>query len=402
MMRRSRSIEKTLIPLVLVFGMRALAQESATANRLLWKTDLRQFGYQRFSGVKSMRLAVDFADEEHIAVAWISPDAARLSERKGPKWGDPAHLHVVVLDARTGQKQSQKDWPAGYSRLPLLLGIPNGQLLICIGNSLRFVSPALDLVREQELPAHGSCSSAVAQLSPSRRTLLLSIRAERAYEKELLNVQTLTPLSDWTEPKGAYSDQTIAFSDNWVAGYCGEPREICLRRSSEHEWRPLRSGGLDTQMARGWHLPVRFLSDELMVIEQKDTTIATVRGDVVFQIKSPKDHFLFPPTPSAGGERFVAIEYKFRGLKSAPLDMYPFVAGDRAIVYGIKDRRAIFSIKLNGTSPWTPWNTHVNSVALPPNGTSLAVLSDTLLTVYTLSEDSTNRHRLENVRQFPN
>jgi hypothetical protein len=177
-----------------------------------------------------------------------------------------------------------------------------------------------------------------------------------------------------------------------MAGYCGEPREICLRRSSQEEWRPLRSEGLDTRMAKGWNVPARFLSDELLAIEQKDTTVASVRGEVLFQVESPKDHFLFAPIPSAGGERFAAVEYQFRGLRSEPLDMYPFQTDDRVLVYSIKDRRAIFSLKLNGTSPWTPWNTHVNSVALPPNGTSLAVLSDTLLTVYGLLEDVTNRH----------
>jgi hypothetical protein len=61
------------------------------------------------------------------------------------------------------------------------------------------------------------------------------------------------------------------------------------------------------------------------------------------------------------------------------------------IVYRVKDRRAIFSQKLNGISPWTPWQTHFNSVALPPNGATVAVLSDTLLTVYAVSDDSTNR-----------
>ena len=275
-MRRFRPIERALVAVMLVFGIRACAQESATANQQLWRTDLRQFGYPRFSSqsVKFMRLAVDFADDEHVAVAWISPDVTKLSERNGPKTGEPAHLHVVVLDARTGLKQSQKDWSAGYSQLPLLLGIPNGQFLICVGNSLRLVSPALDLVREQELPNHGSCSSSLAQLSPSRRTLLLSIRGERAYYEELLNVQTLTSLSGWIEPNWAYSGKAIAFSDDWMAGYCGEPREICLRRPGQEEWLPLRSEGLDTRMAKGWQVPVRFLNDELLAISQKSTTVA--------------------------------------------------------------------------------------------------------------------------------
>src|SRR6202042_2882273 len=114
-------------------------------------------------------------------------------------------------------------------------------------------------------------SSTLAELSPSRRTLLLSIREEHAYYKELLNVETLLPLSTWTESKGANSNQLIAFSDNWVARYCGEPREMCLRQSPHEGWRPLRSKGLDSRMGKGWHLPARFLNDELLAIEQNDT-----------------------------------------------------------------------------------------------------------------------------------
>jgi hypothetical protein len=308
-----RSTEGALAAVVLVFGIGAWAQESATANHRLWKTDLQQFGYQRFSveSVKFMHLAVDFADEEHVAVAWISPDATKLSERKGPKLGDPAHLHVVVLDARTGRKQSQKDWSAGYSHVPLLLGIPNGQFLICIGNSLRFLSPALDLVREQELPSQGGCSSTLALLSPSRRTLLLSIRGEQAYYKELLNVETLIPLSAWTESRAAYWDQLIALSDNRMAGYCGEPREICLRGFSREEWRPLRSEGLDTRMAKGWHLPATFLSDEQLAITKQDTTTVAMSAERCYFESSCRKVISFSrqyPLPEAKRLQLLSID----------------------------------------------------------------------------------------------
>ena len=392
-MRRFLPIERALVAVVLVFGVRAWAQESATANHPLWKTDLRQFGYQKFSSqsVKYMRLAVDFADDEHVAVAWISPDATKLSESKGPKLGDPAHLHVVILDGRTGRKQNQKDWSAGYSSLPFLRGTANG-LLICTGNSLRLVSPALDVVREEELPDHGICASTMLQLSPSRRRSLLTIHGEEIHQ-ELLNAETLATISAWTEPRGEHPDHAIAFSDSWLAGYCGEPSEICVRQSRQEEWRPLRSKGLDTRMEKGWHERASFLSDELLAITQSSTTtIATIGGEVMFQIKSPKGHFLVTPIPSGGGERFAVIEYRLRGLRSEPLDMYPSRADDRMFVYSIKDRGAVFSLKLEGMSPWMPWNAHINSVALPPKGTSLAVLSDALLTVYGLPEDEARRH----------
>jgi hypothetical protein len=86
------------------------------------------------------------------------------------------------------------------------------------------------------------------------------------------------------------------------------------------------------------------------------------------------------------------IEDRFRGIRSEPLDMYPFTANDQASVYSIKDRRGIFSIKLKGTSPWTPWDIHDNYLALSPDGTSLAVLSDGVLKLYQLPSDDTGQH----------
>ena len=61
--------------------------------------------------------------------------------------------------------------------------------------------------------------------------------------------------------------------------------------------------------------------------------------------------------------------------------MYPFYATDNATVYRTKnDDRPLFSLKLQGTSPWTG---HIidNVAALSPDGRSLALISDGVLEV---------------------
>jgi hypothetical protein len=145
-------------------------------------------------------------------------------------------------------------------------------------------------------------------------------------------------------------------------------------------------------MDKRQHVPVSFVSNDVLAIGRGVTTVATVSGDVQFQITVQKEHYLLLPVTSAGEQRFAVIEGRLRGLRSEPLDMYPFGSNDRALVYSIKDRRAIFSLKLKGTSPWTPWNIHEHFLAVSPDGTSLAIFSDSLLTVYPLPKDSESQH----------
>ncbi len=104
LMRRYRQILGFFIAVVVLYGGQGFGQQAPTTraeSHLLWKTDLRQFGYQQFhhSSVRWMRLIVDFTDNNHIVIGWISPDTSTLSETKGSAVSGLAHFHVVLLDA---------------------------------------------------------------------------------------------------------------------------------------------------------------------------------------------------------------------------------------------------------------------------------------------------------------
>jgi hypothetical protein len=399
-MRFLRLIAIVLGTVGFICGIRLRAQEpqlSTPESHPAWKADAQQFGYERFPrrSVRPLRLVVSFLDNDQLAIAWVTPDTTTENRRNAPKVGEPAHLDVVMLDAKTGLKQSQKNWPTPYHPVPHLFGLPEGKVLICTDNSLRLLSASLDTVREQELPNHGTCVNVGLQLSPSKHTLGLTIRANAEHSRhlELFNVQTFTALSNWTAGlgAGAISHETAAFSDHWVVGYCGVPADFCTRRFDE-DWHPIHIIGLDTRMDTRHRIPVSFVSDDVLAIGRDGvTTVATVSGDLLFQIRLPKGHYLLPPIASAGQQRFAVIEGRLRGLRSEPLDMYPFGSNDRALVYSIKNRRAIFSLKLKGTSPWTPRNIHEEFLAVSPDGRSLAVVSDGLLNVYTLPSDDTSQ-----------
>jgi hypothetical protein len=385
-----------LAAVTLICGIGPRAQEpeqTPRAGHPLWQVDVQQFGYERFprKTVRPLRLAVNFVDNDHVAIAWVTPDTAPENKRKTPRVGEPARLHAVILDAKTGLKQSQRDWSTPYYPVPQLFGLPDGRVLICTDNSLRLLSASLDSAREQQLPNHGTCVNLSLQLSPGKHTLLLSIRAEQSRRLELLNVGDLATISTWTEGQmlaGAVPKGTLAISDDSLVGYCGDPPEICIRRFNEEQWHPLRVNGMGTQMSKGQRLRASFVSNDVLAIGSTVTTMVTVRGELLSEIKLHEGHYLLTPQPSAAGEVFAVMEERSRGLRSEPLDMYPFGSDDRALVYSVKDRRAIFSLKLKGTSPWMPWNIHEHLLAVSPDGRSVAVLSDSLLTVYTLPKDS--------------
>jgi hypothetical protein len=130
----------------------------------------------------------------------------------------------------------------------------------------------------------------------------------------------------------------------------------------------------------------------VLAVEGSAITVATVHGSVVFRVTPAKKHLFSTAKSSAAGETFAVVEGQLRGLHSEPLDMYPFYSDDRAVVYSIKARSAIFSVKLKGTSPWTPWDIHDNALAVSPDGMSLAVLSDGLLKLYPLSKEIADQH----------
>jgi hypothetical protein len=114
--------------------------------------------------------------------------------------------------------------------------------------------------------------------------------------------------------------------------------------------------------------------------------VVEVDGKVLFHARLPKKRSFGRPVRSSGGERFAIIENSLRGLTNETLDMYAFPSNDRIVVYSIPDRRAIYAVKVKGTSPGAPWEIHRNRVALSPDGVLLAVVSDRVLRVYRLPD----------------
>lgn len=363
----------------------ATAHGSSSEPTPHWKTKVEQFGYdaaprKMFAPV---RLSVAFSDNGHVVISWIAPDASKDNKYLLAKEGDAAHAHVVVIDADTGRQQAKQEWATRFTyAAPALAGTTGGRFLLCTNDAVRVLSVTLEVVQEKHFASPSTCKP-----SPSGRTLLLSAVSQHTREMTLLDTESFNLQSNWTEqmPDG---ERTFAFSDRWLLGACGKPAGLCVRRVNEG-WRPFRIAGQQRLITAAESITASFINDDTIGIGGTTLTLATVEGAVLFQV-SPVDKQMFgtPPVPSSGGARFVVVEGRMRGARNDGLDMYPFYATDNATVYSVNNDRPVFSLKLQGTSPWTPWHAIQNVAALSPDGHSLAIISDGVLEVFEVTNGS--------------
>jgi hypothetical protein len=371
--------------LAFVFPGRVHSQDfdpSLSKDAPVSEVNLGKFGYDTSSSTKRLPKFVDFTSVNQLALSWLTFDDPSVAQNTGPLTARPAHLHVLVLDARTGRKQGLQEWSTPSTPVRFL-GVRDGRFLTCTGNILRLFSPSFEVIREEILPSDRACFnpflSEVWGLTPSRRYLLLSSYSARSYQNTLFDIEKFTSIDNRTEEQPTHD-----LSDHWLIAYCGRQGEVCIR-GMDQSWQPFQTSGLDKQMKDFKLKSPLFVNDGTLVIEAgNELAVVEVDGRVLFQVRLPKKRSFGRAVRSSESQRFAIMENMQRGLTNEKLDMYAFPSNDRVVVYSIPDSRAIYAVKLKGKSPWAPWEIHRNQVALSPDGVLLAVVSDGVLKVYRL------------------
>jgi hypothetical protein len=269
------------------------------------------------------------------------------------------------------------------------LAARDGKFLTCTGNILRLFSSSFELVREQNPANDQRCRSpggAGWGISPSRKSLLLErfLGQGQGHEYTLLDDDTFSVVANWTEKQFI-----LHISDHWLLAFCRQEARACIRRIDE-PWHTFNPNVADKRI-NSWLDSPRFVNDETLVMGREKMWVMTIDGTPLFEVKMPKNRSFGNAVTSSGGETCAVIENRKRGPSNEALDMY-FYANDRAVVYSIPDRRAIYCVKVKGDSPWHPWETHVNRLALSPDGTLLAVITDATLKVYRLPDHVSAQH----------
>jgi hypothetical protein len=97
----------------------------------------------------------------------------------------------------------------------------------------------------------------------------------------------------------------------------------------------------------------------------------------------PRNFLVERIATSTGGERFAYIETQWRGSRA--LDMSSDF-DDHVVVYDLAQKKAIYTRKVQGGSPWIPPFEYRNLIALSTDGTLLAILHNGIIQVYQLPD----------------
>jgi hypothetical protein len=355
----------------------------SSQQRPLLELDLRKYGFTPLVSGRLDFLSLDFVDDSHLVFAWTTLDNPVADKKKKVNiFAVPSHLHAIFLDAHTGQKQDQREWPSS-SFSASLYSVGEGKLLTCTGNAVRLLSREFETLREQLLTGPNPCVQ--LHVSMSKRSFSIADGPEMDSSHTLMDAETFAPRAKWNADA-----RIVTFTDTLLVGNSSSDNALRIRKLDQ-PWEPLHFDVMEQhpQPSRPEH--ASFVGDSTLLIGSgKELTVVSVDGAVLFRINPPDKLFVGSQVTSIRGETFALREMKMRGLRNENLDMYPFASDDILVVYSLSARRAICSIKLKGNSPWPSptWGPHdyKNQLALSPTGRLIAIVNDGILKVYQIPE----------------
>lgn len=336
---------------------------AANTDRAFLTVDVRQFGFIPNATGWRDQLSLDFVDGDHLLFAWTTTDNPVHKHRVAGLATTASHLHALLLDLNDIQKSTRHDLPVS-SYFAAIRPVANGEFLVCAGQELQLLAHDFTSLKQEALPC-------AFRPSASEHTF---VTLDSLHEQEILrDTQTFGPLAEC--PARALS----AFTDDRLVCACGSDSHLCIRNLGG-DWRPLNISAMDAGLK-----PLGFINNSTLLFRTKsELVVATADGLLLFRAKLPKKLLFHGAVFSAGGLRFAIIEDRMRGWTSPSLDIYAFPADDQVVVYDVTVRRAIYTRKLKGTSPWLPGHEHINYCALSPDGSLLAVEEGGTITIYRL------------------
>lgn len=92
------------------------------------------------------RVKIQFLDDQRLALAWLT--SVEISEKPiGPAIDVPSHLHLAILDARTGHPIEHHEWPCSSIGVNLAY-TASGQWLLSSDQTITLYSSSFDEVRD--------------------------------------------------------------------------------------------------------------------------------------------------------------------------------------------------------------------------------------------------------------
>jgi hypothetical protein len=346
-------------------------EPAASRDQPLLEIDARKFGYKPHGSGAEDWLSLAFTESNDILVAWTSSDASYSRTKIRSTTPVPSHLHAVVLDARTGQKEHCGDWPSRYLQTTIA-PVGKENFLICAVDEIRLLSNDFTTVRDQVLSAPVTCRE--MKISPRRHSF--SLRTD--VENHVLDVESFQPRAEWSSKDATYVD----FTDALLVGACRPDFDLCIRDLNQ-QWRTFHVAGIKQYLRTYGKVGPTFVNDTtLSTADGGKMAVVTLERAILLNVNLPNKFSFARIATSTGGKRFAYIETEFRGSRT--LD-WASDLDDHVVVYDLDQKNAIYTRKVTGGSLWVPpFVEHRIRIALSPDGTLLAILDSGLIDVYQL------------------
>jgi hypothetical protein len=363
------------------------------ANNPLWKLDLRSVGFTKFVpkgeqwGLHFKPNSLCFSDRSVLIATFITrEDATTLARRDQPGEILPLRLHGIFLDAKVGSVRNTREWSITRPRGGIV-AVDGGDFAVLSPATIALYSRDLSLLKELSLTAEQQSKLWDFHSSPTGKTILAEYHyPEAAFQWIDLNSLQAQPI--WHDDTLA----SISISDNALASTWAP--YIKSKGVTIHEVLIRGRDGAERIFCRdvageeaGCALP-QFLSNDLLALwgPHGFSVVAVVgRDSVPILTESFRDEWLGHPIfPSVDGKRFAVALLAYKG-GSEILDIDPHVVLKRIVVYDVQNRQAVytFDAKIQKIKD-------VAGVALSPDGSQLAILSDGVLEVFRLPSERTD------------
>src|SRR5580692_1199121 len=386
----ARTVEFALLGASLVcppFLRAQTTQPRLSQQAPLWSAKPRQVGYRTSASINfhptvgGDTVKIQFLDDQRLALAWLTPDETP-QKPIGPENSFPSHLHLTILNSRSGQRTANHEWPCSSTGVNLAYTAA-GQWLLSSDQTVTLYSSSFGKVRDSpDIRTEQSRTF----ISPSGRTFLsYAPNSHGAWSAQLRDSATFEVLDSWNDPRVARAQFT--YSDHFILAQIPNSRTLYLRKVGVN-WNPYSISVPDYQPPG--EIGYGFVNEGTIAgFAGNSLALETVEGTELFNSTLPERGLYLPSwkmtATSTHGDRFVVILDRSRGLNNSNLDLHPLQSQDRVVVYGISKRTVIFSIKIKGISPWPTQTLEVwNVIALSPDGRLLGIVSDEGVRVYVL------------------
>jgi hypothetical protein len=387
----SLGISLTLSSLVL--GHKQDSKTASGPEGPAWSVDLRSVGFAGFApkqeqwGLHLRPNPLCFTENSVLSATFITrEDVTTLARRDQPGEGLPLRLHGIFLDAAAGKVRATKEWSITRPRGGIIAA-GDGKFSVLTPATITLYSPSLEVLKELKLSSEQQSHLWDLHVSPLGKSILVEYHYPEA-TYQWLDYDSLQPQDAvWSKSMPVLSiseDKEIAsFRDTYVKEKGGNVFEAFIqpRNGSERTvCRVLTGRGVDCG-------ELQFFSNDVLALWMPHgvSVVPKTGGEALLKASFREDEWLGRPLyPSMDGKRFAVTIWAHKG-GSAFFDIDYHNILKRIVIYDLPTRKEVYTLDAKQQKI-----KDVSGVALSPNGSLLAVLTDGVVQAYQLPLEHTD------------